>query len=95
MKHSCVPFFLIYFYFYFLNVLMHFLSYSAEHVKGIHTFGRCMLLTCQVSMVRVQAVWENWELAREIRDGEEATISQICWEEKERYCQLSRRNKTI
>lgn len=38
-------------------------------MKEIHVFGGCILLTCQVSMVRVQAVWEDWELAREIGDG--------------------------
>lgn len=37
-------------------------------MKEMHTFGGCVL-ACQVSMVRVQAVWEDWELAREIRDG--------------------------
>lgn len=61
-------------------------------MKEIRVFGGCILLNCQVSMVRVQAVWEHWELAREIGDGEEARISQICWEEKRRCCQLSRRN---
>lgn len=36
-------------------------------MKEMHTFGGCVL-ACQVSMVGVQAVWEDWELAREIRD---------------------------
>lgn len=64
--------------FFFFKVLMHFcLSCHTEHVRGIHTFGGCILLTCQVSMVRVQAVWEDWELARGIGDGEEARISQV------------------
>lgn len=31
-------------------------------------FGGCVL-ACQVSKVRVQAVQEDWELAKEIRDG--------------------------
>lgn len=43
------------------------MNYSAEHVKEMYTFGGCVL-ACQVSMVRVQAVWEDWELAREITE---------------------------
>lgn len=69
-------------FFCFLRVLMRFcLSYSTAHVKGIHTLGGCVLRTCQVSTVRVQAVWEDWELAREIGVREETRIGQICWEE--------------
>lgn len=44
------------------------LRYCAKHVKEMHMFGGCVL-ACQVSKVRVQAVWEDCELAREIRDG--------------------------
>ena len=55
----------------FFNVLMHFcLCYCTEHVKGTHVFSGCVLLTCQVSVVPVQAGWEDWELAGEIGDEE-------------------------